>query len=139
VCAATPAGYPWYRLYPSCEFDGLRAVALQADAQPSMVVVAGDWQAKLVLAALAGNASRIWYMHDFFTAPKARDGVLGMAAQQGRPILAVTDSYLKGGKPAPDLGFLRDPPWRPVGAWPCAGAGGTARGVDAYEAYGVKP
>jgi len=103
----------WYRLYDDCAFHGLQEVAAAADAAPRATVVTGSWQAKLVLAALAANASRVWYDPDFFVDAGARSGL------SHRPLLVVVDPDMPADTAA-NLTFLGSPAWTPRGSW-CAG------------------
>jgi hypothetical protein len=115
VYAATPEDNPsWYRLYEPCQFDTLQQAATRASADPDLVVVTGDWQAKLVLAALTTNASRVWYKGDFYTDPNQRADVLKWHAA-----LAVVDPHLmpslRNQTPDADTSFLHSSPWQEVG------------------------
>jgi hypothetical protein len=136
VAAATPAPYAWYRLYSPCEFDGLQDTARRADADPTALVVAGDWQAKLVVAGLADNASRIWFARSFFTSAHDRQSILTSMQGQGRPVYAIVDHHLRDGG-AVDASFLDSAPWTPLGTW-CAPGAASAPGVRLYVA-GVPP
>lgn len=124
VYAGTPDGYPggWYRLYTPCEIDALRDVARQADADPDAVIVTGDWQSKLVLAALTSDTQRVWFKADFFTSEQERGDLVATMANEGRPLIVVADRYLRVETPEADMSFAAAPPWQPLGPW-CAGMG----------------
>ncbi len=128
--AATPEPYRWYRLFPDCQYEALQDVAQQATDHPNMLVVTGDWQAKLVVAGLTSNASRVWFDAAFFTSKSHRDGVMGMLSQQGRPAIVVVDSYLVANRAA-DTKFLASSPWQEQGPW-CQGAAGKPSGFHVY-------
>jgi hypothetical protein len=131
---ATPDAYPggWYRLYTPCELDALKDVARQADASPHAVVVTGAWESKLVLAALAGNASRIWYAGSIFTSEKTRGDLVANMDYNHRPVILVVDRYLRTDTPDADTSFALQAPWHETGSY-CAGTGvGTPR-VLAYS------
>lgn len=133
--AATPSTYDggWYRLYEECEFDGLRETAGIAEDEPRLLVITGTWQSKLVLAALADDASRMWYKPDFFTSAEERDNVVRMLAEQGRPLLVVVDPLIAQEHPEIDTSFLDADPWTPVDQWCGDSADGTGPGtVRAY-------
>lgn len=116
VYAATPDPVGWYHLYEPCEFTTLQDAAAQATANPYLHVITGDWESKLVLAALATNASRIWYKNDFFTSEAARDEVL-----RWHPVLVITDKYLYNETPSADTSFLSSSPYQEVGRSCAAG------------------
>ncbi|MHB8605422.1 MAG: hypothetical protein ACYDCK_09220 [Thermoplasmatota archaeon] len=116
VYAETPAPYPtWYRLYGGCEFSALQDVAALAAASPHTVVVTGSWEAKVVLAALAPDASRIWYVGGFFSSETTRAKLSTSLLDQGHSIIAVIEPHFASETPA-DLRFLSSPPWQPVSA-----------------------
>ncbi|MHB1261121.1 MAG: hypothetical protein ACYC2H_05335 [Thermoplasmatota archaeon] len=133
VYAGTPDAYPdgWYRLYNECELDALREIAAEADANPTMLVITGDWQSKLVLAALTEDSSRVGYIGEFFTMEQRRDPLVAQMAKEGRPIVVVTDRYLRVETPDADTVFLSSEPWQPAGAW-CANMGVPQPRVMAY-------
>lgn len=119
VVAATPGQYPggWYRLYPECEFSGLREVAGLADADQGLLVITATWESKLVVSAFADENNRLWYKPDFYTDPHERDNVVQMMEQQGRPLVVVVDSQLVKEHPEIDPSFLDSSPWTSVGTW----------------------
>jgi hypothetical protein len=123
VYEGTPPAYPggWYRLFSPCEYAGLQEVARAADAQPKALVISGDWQSKLVVAALASDASRAWYAPQFFTSSQWRQATLASAAHDGRPVIVIVDSIAQKNL-HPDVSFLKPPTWTPVGSW-CGSAG----------------
>ncbi|MEA3165709.1 MAG: hypothetical protein QOJ26_575, partial [Thermoplasmata archaeon] len=137
VYAGTPDSYPggWYRLYNSCELDALQDIAHQADADPSAIVVTGDWQAKLVLGALTTNASRVWYKADVFTSEEARDDLVAVMDHNGRPVIVVMDRYLTSETAGADTRFVNSPPWEPMGSW-CAGMGIAQARITAHTTNG---
>ena len=112
VGAAGPEPYDgWYRLFGDCDFALLQEVAARADLEPEALVVASDWQSKMVLAGLAGNASRVWLKPTFFSVPADRSGILAKARDEGIPLYAVAVV------PA-DTGPLSQHPWQPIPS-PC--------------------
>lgn len=142
VFAATPAQYEggWYRLYPECEFEGLREVGASAEASPRLLIVSGTWQSKLVLSGLADDSQRFWYKPDFFTDAGERQDVIDMLEQQGRPILVVVDSLLAAEHPEIDATFLGSSPWQPYDAWCGApGADESHPGSAPLRAYTLEP
>lgn len=133
VYASTPEPPHWYRLYDACEFGALGAIGANASATPAAILVTGDWQAKLVLAALTPDATRVWFKSDFFTSPKERDAML----HQGRPVWVVVDKHLRAETPGADTGFLQGPPWQPLGRW-CGPNATGAPSLLAYAAPGTR-
>lgn len=111
VYAATPRAYSWYRLYTPCEHDALWKVADNATLAPQGVVVTGAWQSKLVVAALAENASRIWFSSRFFTHEADRRGIMAMAGPE-RPLWVVVDKHLNASSPGARTDFLDRSPWK---------------------------
>ncbi|HEX2065558.1 MAG TPA: hypothetical protein VHI93_01980 [Candidatus Thermoplasmatota archaeon] len=140
VYAGTPDGYSggWYRMYPACEMDALREVAAHIDANPEAVVMTGDWQAKLVLAALSSDASRVWYKQTFFTLQKSREDTQAQLFQKGGELIVVVDRYLRVETPNADTSFLESPPYRPLGTW-CANGGTGQSRLQAYTTAGGGP
>lgn len=124
VYAGTPDSYPggWYRLYNSCELDGLREVARQGDAAPNAIIIVGDWESKLVLAALTSDAQRVWFKPDAFTSDEARGDLVATMHHNGRPLILVVDRYLHVETPDARTGFTSSPPWQASGSW-CANMG----------------
>ncbi len=135
VYAGTPDGYPggWYRLYHECELDALRDLAAQADADPSLLLVTGSWQSKLVLAALTEDATRVWFDGAVFTSADRRDALLAQMDREGRPIVLVVERHLASETPDADLTFTGEAPWSPSGAW-CANLGIPQPRVTAFSA-----
>ncbi len=133
VYAGTPDAYPggWYRLYNPCELDALRDVARQADLDPNAIVIVGDWQAKLVLAALTNDAGRVWYKSDVFTSEEERGDLVATMSNNGRPLIVVMDRYLRVETPDAETSFAASPPWHPIGSW-CAGMGIEQPRIEAY-------
>jgi hypothetical protein len=126
LVAATPLTHPpWYRLYEPCAFAALQAIANQTADRPAALVVTGTWQSKLVIAALAPNATRVWYKPEFFTSPRDRDALVAFERAQHRPLLAVADPLLNTTRGA-DASFLQAAPWTPLGSW-CAGTADATR------------
>jgi hypothetical protein len=133
VYAGTPDAYDggWYRLYNPCEMEALRDIAATADANPDALIITGDWQAKLVLASITTDASRVAYIGEFFFMEERRDTLVNQMEQEGRPIIVVTERYLSVETPSADQEFLSTPPWQPVGSW-CANMGVPQPRVHAY-------
>jgi hypothetical protein len=133
VYAGTPDGYAggWYRMYPPCEMDALREVAKAADADPTAVVMTGDWEAKLVVASLSTDATRVWYTQAFFTSQKTRGDLQAQFAHKGHTVIVVVDRYIAADSPAADPSFTASPPYHPLGAWCANGATAQSR-VQAY-------
>lgn len=117
-----PLQRPWYRLFDECGDAALHDLADQADAAPTMLVVTGSWQSKLVIAAYATDAQRIWFTAEFFTDEGHRKNVLDAAA--GRPVVAVVDPHFRGEHPTANLSFLSRAPWSEAGTW-CTDANGS--------------
>lgn len=119
VYAATPETYPggWYRLYSPCEMEGMEAFAANVTNQPDAIVVTGDWQAKLVLAAMTTDASRVWFKGDFYTDQQERDNVTNWLMGENRPLYVVVDKYLRQEAPEAETDFLSQDPWQEVGHW----------------------
>lgn len=137
VYAATPPQYEggWYRLYPECEFDGLRDVAATAEANPGLLIITGSWQSKLVISGLADDAGRMWYKPDFFTDATERANVIEMMEQKGEPILVIVDSRLPPPEhPDLDASFLNEGGWTSYASWCDDGQVGPGAGaaVGAY-------
>lgn len=138
VYVGTPGTYSWYRLFRACEFETLQEVSSTGDTAPSALIVTGDWQSKVVLAALTDNASRVWFKLDFFTSKSAREGVMAFTASQDRPIVAVVDGYLKAAAPRANMSFFQAPPWQPL-VTSCNVAGTSHPSILAYIAPGDPP
>lgn len=137
VYAATPEQYPggWYRLYPECEFDGLRETADIATENPDLLVITGTWQSKLVIAGLVDDASRIWYKPDFYSDPQEQANVVQMVEQNGQPLLVVVDGLLATEHPEVDPSFLDSSPWTVYATWCPAGLEGSDAPGAALRAY----
>jgi hypothetical protein len=103
-----PPRQNWYRLYDACQFDALQNVSATADLEPDAIVVTGAWQSKLVIAALADNASRVWFKNDFFTDPEKANR---LPFEMQAPFYAVVDPELKKSTPSADTEFLQHAPW----------------------------
>lgn len=133
VYAGTPDGYEggWYRLYPTCELEGLRGIAALADANPAAVVIVGGWQPKLVLSALTEDSYRIWYATAFFNDAAKREEIIGGLAQQGRPVIVVVERYVITDYPE-HTGFVQDDQWQPIGSW-CGNQGTGQPRLLAYQ------
>lgn len=124
VFAGTPLGYDgWYRLYPECDMDALRDIGERVQEEPEAIVVAGDWQAKLVIASLTTDAERIWYKPEFFMDADLREEEVFHANREGRPMYVVVDRHLRAENPQADTGFLHESPWVEAENW-CSGSGG---------------
>jgi hypothetical protein len=119
VVASTPGQYPggWYRLYPECEFEGLREVGALAAEDPRLLVITATWQSKLVLSSFADENNRLWYKPDFFSDHQERAKVVQMLEQDGRPLVVLADSRLAAEHPEIEPSFLDDAPWTGVGSW----------------------
>jgi hypothetical protein len=133
--AATPEPYKggWYRLYEECEFGALRETAELADEEPRLLLISATWQSKLVMSALADDASRMWYKPDFFTSAAERDDVIEMLESEGRPLVVVVDPLVAQEHPEIDASFLDSDPWTPVDQW-CGGSA-DASGPGTVRAY----
>ncbi|MCA1811057.1 MAG: hypothetical protein LC623_03485 [Halobacteriales archaeon] len=138
VYAGTPDGYSggWYRMYPACEMDALRDVAKMVDADPKAVVMAGDWEAKLVIASLSSDASRVWYKQTFFTSAESRQDTEAQLAHNGRPLIVVVDRYVKVETPEADTSFVQGLPYHSLGTW-CANGGTGQSRLQAYSTGGT--
>lgn len=119
VVAATPDQYPggWYRLYPECEFSGLREVSGLAADDPDLLVITATWESKLVLSAFADENDRMWYKPDFYTSEQEQDNIIQMMEQKGAPLVVIVDSRLVKEHPEIDPSFLDGSPWTSVGTW----------------------
>ncbi len=119
VYAATPLEYEegWYRLYPECEFNELRAIA--EDSRPGTVIVAGSWQAKLVMGAFSEDGMDVWYSYEMFTREDRREKTLRGLDLEDRDIIFVVDRYMRTEQPPFDDHYLDAAPWEPLGTW-CA-------------------
>lgn len=137
VYAGTPDGYEggWYRLYNECELDAFRDIAARADASPETLVITGDWQAKLVLAALVADASRVGYVAEAFSMETRRDGLVAQSEKDGHPLVFVVDRHLRPENPDADTTFLSSPPWEPEGSY-CANMGVPQPRVTAHSTGG---
>ncbi len=135
VYAATPVEYDhgWYRLYPDCEFNTLRGIA--ENAEPGTVIVAGSWQAKLVMGAFAHDGMDVWYSYEMLTQEDRRERTLRGLQVDGHDMIIVTDRYLRTDHERIDLSFLDDEPWEPMGAW--CGEGLDSARMKAYTVRAV--
>lgn len=141
VWAATPDADEnrWYRLYGSCEMDGLQELSDHAADNSSAIVVTGDWRPKLVLAALTPNASRVWYMADFYTMNDTeRQGFLDWATKDERSVVAVVDRHLLENHPEAETDFLHNGSWEEVDTWTCNENADPPREIVAFELHTVK-
>jgi hypothetical protein len=124
VYTETPEIYPggWYRLYPECETDALVEMAELLNEDPDALMITGSWEARLVLASMTEDPSRIWFDPAFLLDYNRREDVLAVQANQGGPVHVVLERHT-GDKIRPsDLGFLDEPPWQHHDSW-CAGMG----------------
>ncbi len=117
VYAATPLEYEegWYRLYPDCEFEQLRRIA--EDAEPGTVIVAGSWQAKLVMGAFSDDGMDVWFSYEMFTRGDRRANTITGLGLEDRDFIMVTDRYLRTEQPRFDNSFLSEEPFEPLGSW----------------------
>jgi hypothetical protein len=118
AAAAPPAYPPWYRLHDECEAEALRDLAAQADANPRLVIDTGSWQTRLVLAATADNASRIWYDDALLKSDRRQRDLVAYSEGTHRPVLIVVDrqSLAHAG---PGAVLPHSPEWSLTGTWPC--------------------
>lgn len=130
VWAATPdAGdHRWYRLFKPCEMETLETVAEEASQDPETIVVTGDWRPKLVTAALAGNASRVWFTASFYEDGDERQSMVGYLDDRQAPYHVVVDQHTRKNTDA-NLSFLDDPGWEQTHASDCTRDDGTPRVV----------
>lgn len=135
VVAATPAPTPWYRLYPDCEYEGLRTIAESSASDPSLIVVTGSWQSKLVIAGLTTDASRVWYKSDLFTDPNAPDVFLDDLSKMNRGATVVLDPHLYVLWPNANTSFLQGDPWKP-GFQACTIEGNATAGIRTFTTAG---
>ncbi len=132
VAVTAPEPYDgWYRLFDECDHEALERVAAFANQDPDAIVIAGTWQAKLVVAGFTQNASRVWYAQHVFTNEQSRDDLLQWPANDPFPLYVVVDPHLQEEIPDVNLSFLKYPTWRTV-AMGCH-TDGQAEGVVAYR------
>jgi hypothetical protein len=133
VLAGTPEPYEtgWYRYFNACEFSTLRSVAYRANADPQAVVITGDWEGKLVVAAFAENEARIWYKQEEFGPSFDHATEDALAARGGHTLYFVVDRYLADGDPHASAAFLQQPPYQLV-TQACPSQGGQDR-IAVYE------
>lgn len=136
VYAQAPEPYPWYRMYRDCEFDALSEIAKRAADDPDAVVIAGSWQAKLVLAALSTDAERIWYSDSILASEARRADVANGLAMEGRHAYIVVDPLLPGSWSASANSDLGSASWPEGGAW--CGRGGEPT-IRLYIHSGAQP
>jgi len=128
VYAQTPdPGYSWYRMYTECEMDGLRDVADQLNAEPDAIIVTGSWQAKLVLAALVDDASRVWYKAGYYYSEDQRAPMLRGQSVKGADTYVLVDKWLRDEHPDADTTFLESQPWQPYKTYCSDNALGNAK------------
>lgn len=119
VTAAPPAYPGWYRLFDDCEAKALGDVAALADADQTLVVATGSWQAKLVLAASVDGAGRIWYIGGLLATEAPAQDLLEFSDGTDRPVLVVVERHaLSAAGPSPVL--PSSPAWQAAGIWDCA-------------------
>jgi hypothetical protein len=128
------AYHPWYRLFDACQMKDLEGLSKRGAAQPNATFISGDWESKLVLAALTPNASRAWFMPEFFLNPSKRAEVVALAQPQ-HPLYVVVDEYARSETPGANLGFLHDAPWESLPA-ACRDANGQPT-LSFYAIYGA--
>lgn len=112
VYASTPPTYEtgWYRLYQECEFDAIRDLAENSDEQT--VIMTGDWRTKLVAAAFADDAARVWYSESFFLSEHSRNETTVGLALDGRNLIVIEDRHMTTEHPEYDTSFLQSDDWR---------------------------
>lgn len=134
VYAATPDGYAggWYRLYPSCEFQGLQAVASMADAAPATILIMGAPEPKMVVSGLADDAQRFWYAKTFFVDNASREKTFDAFTNKGIPLVVIIDRYAVA-ELREHTDFVDGTEWELIGSW-CAGQATGAPRLLAYEA-----
>lgn len=131
LASAAPLQYPpWYRLFDECEDAALRDVAALADAEPDLVVLTADWQAKLVIAALADNATRVWFDAAPFRDAGKRAGIVGYADGTGHPVLVVVERHALQVPGVNATALADDPRLEPARTWACA---------TPVQAYRIEP
>lgn len=117
VVAQTPEPYPWYRLYDTCQHDALQEIARETAEDPDALVVAGSWQAKLVLAAYGSHASRIWFSAGFFEPGPNRENIVRNHLLGGQQVHVVVEKHMASEAPDADLSFLDYGHWEEAGRW----------------------
>lgn len=117
VYTATPPDYEtgWYRLYGECEFDALRQIAPQADADT--IIIAGDWRPKLVTAAFSTDPTNVWYDESFFRDAHRRDEVVVGQARAGRDVIVLVDRHVIIENRDIDASFVHSEEWIPMGSY----------------------
>lgn len=133
VVAESPEPYPdgWYRLYGPCEMDALREISERVGAEPSTLVVAGDWRPGLVLSALVDPAARTWFSESFFASESERRGLVMELETKPGSLYVVEERHLRTQNPDRDTGFLHSSDWRVVTSW-CHDSAGVDRTVRLY-------
>jgi len=136
VYAATPEEYPegWYRLYPECEFDALRSTGEAAG--PNTIIITGTWQAKLVIAAFAGDAKTVWYSQTYYLSEAERDRTTAGLLKDGYEVIVVVDRHMVVADEPMDTSFLGADAYSVRGAY-CSGMGITSPRLVTYQAEGV--
>ncbi|MHB8634761.1 MAG: hypothetical protein ACYDBQ_12505 [Thermoplasmatota archaeon] len=137
VYAETPDDYPggWYRLFPPCEMNALSDVSRLVQADPNAVVVTGDWEAKLVMASLASDPSRVWFKSSLFAGDRAAGDAVAVFAHQKTHVIVVVDRYLRADNPDANTTFLQQAPFHRMAGW-CGTTGIAGDRVTAYEMGG---
>ncbi len=133
VWAATPdaTDHRWYRLFDECEMTALQDVADEAAEDPEAIVITGDWRPKLVVAALSGNASRVWFTSTFYTNDSERQDLVSYLDSRQAPYYVVIDQHTRWNTDA-NVTFLDGPEWEQTDASTCTRDDGAPR-VAVYQ------
>ncbi|HLE48349.1 MAG TPA: hypothetical protein VI818_08640, partial [Candidatus Thermoplasmatota archaeon] len=102
--------------YEPCQFSALDEVAQQVGADPTAVVITGDWRPKLVLASITPNAERVWYDRSFFMTQETQDAVVNGLLIEGRAVYVVVEENLRNVTGAQATHFEGEP-WKRIGSW----------------------
>ncbi len=138
VYAGTPDGYEggWYRLYHPCELEALQLIANEIGEEPDLLIVSGSWQAKLVLAGLSSDATRVWFKPDLIANEWEREKFLADQHRQQKHLLLVLDQHFRYEYSHLDTGFLDEHPWQQTGSY-CAGMGISHSRITTYVPGGL--
>jgi len=133
LVAATPGPLHggWYRYYDACEFAALKAVGEEANAADGSLVVAGSWEAGLVVSTFATREKDVWFKSDVFQSEAEASDFTAWRSGEPGPTFVVLERYLPKESPHSDLGFLHRAPYQ-LDHTSCAGDPPPAAEVSVY-------